>query len=95
MVLTNAFPPTAASYHWRFAPLITTSAKVALEQKLWVASAVGADRIRVNGIKFPPECLATHKPKAGPLLFWLGFKKPLATIVSAWPCNPKVTKGAE
>ena len=39
--------------------------------------------IILNGIKFPPAAVASHKPKSGPLLLFPGLRNPLAKIVMA------------
>ena len=48
-----------------------------------------------NANKAPPAGVATYNPKAGPLLLFAGFKKPLATTVKAAPPKFNVCNGAE
>jgi len=74
----------------------TSTVAAAASAQLWMICARVVDTgTEGNCTKFQPAGNATHKPNAGPLLLFAGFKKPDATTVNAAPFKFNVCNGAE
>src|SRR5690606_35916098 len=70
----------------------TSTTAAAASALLWIACK-RAVVLRGSSTKAPPSGIATHKPKAAPLLFIIGSKNPDATTTIALPSKVNDDKG--